>query len=251
MSKKCCGIIYNENEKFCTTCGKPLKDLPDILDMAEVDRIAASVMGENTADTPKVQEESKSEETEKTDSVQQDTVTQESKVDDVADEYSDKESDEIPVQDEQEQDDNKEEKHKDKSSDENEDEDEEDEEEYDDGTASAGLKFFGTLMILLMLAAIAAVVLGVYFIMLNPFYKNHDVNKPVVYEQMATDTDVTNIQSRPALIEVSIEPATPIDASSEDIATDGDATATDATEESDDDDDNEDDEASEESEDME
>ncbi|MBQ8166827.1 MAG: hypothetical protein IJZ96_07310, partial [Lachnospiraceae bacterium] len=82
-------------------------------------------------------------------------------------------------------------------------------------------KFFGTLMILIMLASIAFVGLAIYFVILNPFYKDHDINKPVEYEQMATDTDVTNIESRPALFEVSIEDATETDA--EAIATDGDA----------------------------
>ncbi len=222
MSKKCCGIIYKD-EKFCTMCGKALADLPDIdeqddkkeetstvLDMAEVDKITASVLGDKTAE----KEEGNATET----SEQPPELTED--VDDDKDESQDnsKETDEV------------EDKTEDKTEETSENVEKDDDDDDDDGTASGGLKFFGTLMIILMLVAIAAVGLGVYFIMLNPFYKNHDINNPVVYEQMATDTDVTNIQTRPVLSEVSIEPATPTDASEEDMATESDASATDLEE---------------------
>ncbi len=218
MSKKCCGIIYKD-EKFCTMCGKPLVDLPDIeeqedtkvdtpeiLDMAEVDKIAASVMGDGTETD---EEEAKNSDSELSDKVEKTAETAESSESIDAEEAT--ESTDAPVE----------------LKDEKEEEADDEDEEEDDETASVGQKFFGTLMILLMLAAIAAVGLGVYFIWLNPFYRNHDINNPVVYEQMATDTDVTNIQTKPVLSEVSIEIATPVDASSEDMATEGDASTTD------------------------
>jgi len=267
MSKKCCGIIYKD-EKFCTMCGKALADLTDIdeqeaeakdagdvvkdadketdkeldkevpdetaenvvkkatddsavmLDMAEVDKIAASVLGDKTqgamgdssksaadnegGEKPEEKPTDKVEETADSDFAEQVEEKSQDKLDD-----NDASSDNKSKQDES-------------------DEEDDDDEDYDDGSASGGLKFFGTLMILAMLASIAFVGLAVYFVMLNPFYKNHDINNPVVYDQMATDTDVTNIESRPVLSEVSLEEATATDA--EEVASAGDASENDDAE---------------------
>ncbi len=222
MSKKCCGIIYKD-EKFCTMCGKPLQD---VLDMDEVEKIAASVLGEKgtakeeeevkTENKEEIKEESKEDikEVEKATAEVAETVSE-----NASEENNTEESPEAQRKDTPQKEENQENE-----------EDDEDDEEEDDGTASVGLKFFGTLMILLMLASIALVGLGVYFIMLNPFYRNHDINNPVVYEQMSTDTDVTNIQTRPLLTSVSLEIATPEDSTTEEMATNSDATETDATE---------------------
>lgn len=223
MSKKCCGIIYKD-EKFCTLCGKPLQD---VLDMEEVEKIAASVRGEEAA--PKELEEAKEDVKEEI----KEEVKEESKEEPKEEAKTPEEAAVDGIEKSSEAEENAEDKVEESSKDEADDEDEEDEddEDEDDGTASGGLKFFGTLMILLMIASIVAVGLGVYFIMLNPFYKNHDINKPVVYEQMSTDTDVTNIQTRPVLTSVALELATPEDATTETVTTDTDATETDATDE--------------------
>lgn len=255
MSKKCCGIVY-KNEKFCTMCGKALSELPDVeditetpevLDLEEVEKIAASVLGGSASDgTSEIETKVKSVEVttkEKTEVVEKTSQTgNESSV-----ENSSQAVDEVPVdnstntdenttvvdaveanEEKVVQDDSSQNDNGDSGNETSDDEDDDDDDDYDDGTASAGLKFFGTLMILIMIGSIVAVGLGVYFIMLNPFYRNHDINDPVVYELMATDTDVTNIQTRPVLQEVNIEPTTVSDASQEDAVTDN-ATTTDAT----------------------
>lgn len=230
MSKKCCGIIYKD-EKFCTMCGKPLQD---VLDMEEVEKIAASVRGDISAseaakEEEKVKEEVKEEFIEvNAEEISEDTKKEEGASEVVAEAENDKNND-VKLEDEKEvtpeEEPNKEEAQDNKEEEEAE---EDDDEEEDDGTASAGLKFFGTLMIILMFAAIAFVGLGVYFVMLNPFYKNHNINEPVIYEQVSTDTDVTNIQTRPGLIPVNIEQATPEDSTTEAVSTATDATESDA-----------------------
>lgn len=241
MSKKCCGIIYKD-EKFCTMCGKALKDVPDeqdILNMEEVEKIAAEVLGDNVAEdsgaTDEIKEQKKETPQEKVEEAVQEAAQEiaEEAVQEVSQDIlqdangiveeinGEKAEEPEELADQQPQDEKEVGENADNQ------EEDEDEEDYDDGTASGGLKFFGTLMILLMIGSIAAVGLGVYFIMLKPFYREHDINNPIVYQQMATDTDVTNIETRPALVEVSIDSLTE-DASQEEIATDSDATATDA-----------------------
>ena len=84
-------------------------------------------------------------------------------------------------------------------------------------------------MIIIMLASIAAVGLGIYFVKLNPYYKNHNINAPVVYEGVATDTDVNNVELTPLLTPVSIELQTSTDAV-EETATVTDAEDTEETE---------------------
>lgn len=193
MSKKCCGIIYKD-EKFCTMCGKELISVADI---------------------PEEKVEEKAEAT--------DDISVESKPEDGQENTNNNSNEVARTQDEENQ--------VDETDDEEDEDDEDDEEdEEDDGTASGGLKFFGTLMILLMIASIVAVGLGVYFIMLNPFYRNHDINNPVVYEQMATDTDVTDIQTRPGLTETNIDSVLADDVAPQETATQSDATETDASE---------------------
>ena len=201
MSKKCCGIIYKD-EKFCTMCGKALieetpKEEPK--DEKKVEETQAPTVEETQAPAAKETQAPAAEETPAP--VEEGTQT-----------ASQSEDEQAKKEPEDKSDDNED----------NED-DEDDDYEEDDGTASGGLKFFGTLMIFLAIGAIAAVGLAVYFVMLKPFYREHDINNPVVYQQMATDTDVTNIETRAPLAEVSIDTK---DASQEDIATDGDATAT-------------------------
>lgn len=245
MSKKCCGIIYSENEKFCTMCGKSLSELPDIEDIkkqtAETENSGikpeeATVVEEKSEETKTA--EDKAEETNTEEGKNEETITVEEKTDESKVEKSEildmAEVERIAASveakgthtDESIEDDsqNKEADKKDSK----EQLEEEDEEEDDDGTASTGLKIFGSFVILLMIASIVAVGLGVYFILLNPFYRNHDITTPVIYEEMSTDTDVTNIATRPALVEVSIAPETATDSVVED-ATVTDATATDAT----------------------
>lgn len=211
MSKKCCGIIYSQNEKFCTKCGKPLVEVPDeetpiVLDMAEVDKIAASVLGEAEKSGEQESDKTEHETTESVESAEQLKEQAES----------------IKEQDTKET----KEAGKDQKSD-TEDEDDDEDDEEDDGKASPALKFFGTLMILLMLASLVAVGLGIYFVKLNPFYKDHNINEPVVYEGVATDTDVNNVELSSLLTPVSIEVQTPTDAEVE-VSTLTDATTTDA-----------------------
>lgn len=226
MSKKCCGIIYKD-EKFCTLCGKPLQD---VLDMEEVEKIAASVRGDMTV--PEVEKKEEEIKEEPKEEIKEELGASEQVVEAEAEKASEtkleEEKEVKPEEEAKKEDTEKAEVAEIAEGDEDEDDEDEDE---DDGTASAGLKFFGTLMILLMFAAIAAVGLGIYFIMLSPFYKNHNINEPVVYEQVSTDTDVTNIQTRPGLIPVTIEQATPEDATTEAVSTDTDATETDAADE--------------------
>lgn len=213
MSKKCCGIIYKDNEKFCTMCGKSLKDAEEvnseipselpILNMEEVEKITAELLNDKKED-------------EKQD-------TQESTVD----ESVTAEPEAAPVEPESKSEVNSEvaEAKKEKN-DENADDDNEDDE--DDGQASPALKAFGTFMIVLLIASIVAVGLGVYFIMVNPFYRNHDINNPVIYDETATDTDINNIVERPSLAPVTIED--PTTEAVEEVATEQDAEAETQTE---------------------
>ena len=220
MSKKCCGIIYNENEKFCTRCGKPLIDTPEeetplVLDMSEVDKIAASVRGElekeQEAKEETVSEETFKEQTNQEESQEEQTVAVEETASQVETTNSGEEEVQLPSDDSEE------------------DDGEDDDDDDDDGKASVGLKLFGTLMIIIMLASIAAVGLGIYFVKLNPYYKNHNINAPVVYEGVATDTDVNNVELTPLLTPVSIEVQTSTDAV-EETATVTDAEDTEETE---------------------
>lgn len=220
MSKKCCGIIYNENEKFCTRCGKPLIDTPEeetplVLDMSEVDKIAASVRGElekeQETKEETVSEEASEEQTNQDESQEEQTVA----VEEAASQAENTKPSEEEVQP--------------PSDDSEEDDGEDDDDDDDDGKASVGLKLFGTLMIIIMLASIAAVGLGIYFVKLNPYYKNHNINAPVVYEGVATDTDVNNVELTPLLTPVSIELQTSTDAV-EETATVTDAEDTEETE---------------------
>ena len=220
MSKKCCGIIYNENEKFCTRCGKPLIDTPEeetplVLDMSEVDKIAASVRGElekeQEAKEETVSEETSEEQTNQDESQEEQTVAVEETASQVETTNSGEEEVQLPSDDSEE------------------DDGEDDDDDDDDGKASVGLKLFGTLMIIIMLASIAAVGLGIYFVKLNPYYKNHNINAPVVYEGVATDTDVNNVELTPLLTPVSIEVQTSTDAV-EETATVTDAEDTEETE---------------------
>ena len=220
MSKKCCGIIYNENEKFCTRCGKPLIDTPEeetplVLDMSEVDKIAASVRGElekeQEAKEETVSEETSEEQTNQDESQEEQTVAVEETASQVETTNSGEEEVQLPSDDSEE------------------DDGEDDDDDDDDGKASVGLKLFGTLMIIIMLASIAAVGLGIYFVKLNPYYKNHNINAPVVYEGVATDTDVNNVELTPLLTPVSIELQTSTDAV-EETATVTDAEDTEETE---------------------
>ena len=220
MSKKCCGLIYNENEKFCTRCGKPLIDTPEeetplVLDMSEVDKIAASVRGElekeQEAKEETVSEETSEEQTNQDESQEEQTVAVEETASQVETTNSGEEEVQLPSDDSEE------------------DDGEDDDDDDDDGKASVGLKLFGTLMIIIMLASIAAVGLGIYFVKLNPYYKNHNINAPVVYEGVATDTDVNNVELTPLLTPVSIEVQTSTDAV-EETATVTDAEDTEETE---------------------
>ncbi len=220
MSKKCCGIIYNENEKFCTRCGKPLIDTPEeetplVLDMSEVDKIAASVRGEmekeQEAKEETVSEETFKEQTNQEESQKEQNVAVEETASQVETTNPGEEEVQLPSDDSEE------------------DDGEDDDDDDDDGKASVGLKLFGTLMIIIMLASIAAVGLGIYFVKLNPYYKNHNINAPVVYEGVATDTDVNNVELTPLLTPVSIEVQTSTDAV-EETATVTDAEDTEETE---------------------
>ena len=220
MSKKCCGIIYNENEKFCTRCGKPLIDTPEeetplVLDMSEVDKIAASVRGElekeQEAKEETVSDETSEEQTNQDESQEEQTVAVEETASQVETTNSGEEEVQLPSDDSEE------------------DDGEDDDDDDDDGKASVGLKLFGTLMIIIMLASIAAVGLGIYFVKLNPYYKNHNINAPVVYEGVATYTDVNNVELTPLLTPVSIEVQTSADAV-EETATVTDAEDTEETE---------------------
>lgn len=203
MSKKCCGIIYKNNEKFCTLCGKSLQDAEEvvdelpILDLEEVEKITAGLLGEEQQKT-------------ETDSPGEATQTQEESLQ-VEKSEAEKDNKEATTSDVEKKDE----------------EDEEDDDD-DDGQASPALKFFGTFMIILLIASIVAVGLGVYFIMINPFYRNHDINQPIIYDETATDTDVNNIVERPALAPVTLEEPTTTEVV--EIATEQDAEAETQTE---------------------
>ncbi len=251
MSKKCCGIIYNENEKFCTMCGKSLKELPEYVENAEAAATKAPEAKPAPAEAKapeakpapaednKPKAKSAEEKTEQ--KPEQPVVLSIEEIDKIAasveagqPKEAEAEEPEVkeeeptePASDKEETKEKPEDKDKTKEADSQE-EEEDDEEDEDDGTASPGLKFFGTLMILIMLASILAVGLAIYFVVLNPFYRNHDINNPVVYEEMSTDTDVNNIATRPALVEVSLDQGTATDAEDE-LATASDATDTDAS----------------------
>lgn len=176
MSKECCGITYSDDETVCKVCGKELsessRDLTDIL---------ADIELEGTKDYSQDIEDS-------ADSEVTDVLTKDDrphKYEDSVKEEAELDSD-AQITEVLNSHGNMDEKSKaalkefldDKSNE----EDSEDE-------ASAGLKFAGVLSIFLAVAGLAAVAIGVYFLIVSPLYdKSKDVTT-LDYPYIATTTD--------------------------------------------------------------
>ncbi len=222
MSKKCCGIIYNEDEKFCTKCGKKLVDIEEnqqlsqeaevkeeaakaeepikiseeeaqkkldamnlpIMNIEEIDKLTADIMGNTKKDKAETDKDTNSDELisnieesniEKDKEAETEAVTEEAKTEGTGNVESEK-------------------KNAKEVFDEDDDEDEEDE-----NKASVGLKIFGFLSLLVMFAAIGVVVLGLIFVMFNPFYKKYDAGQIVIYPEIGTDTDGVDQNMYPLL----------------------------------------------------
>ncbi len=266
MSKKCCGIIYSQDEKFCTMCGKKLEDIeerveceeaeaaqkevvePDedvesvsqlseaeaqkkldamdlpIMNLEEIEKLTADIMGVSKEETEKPSAD--------TGEIEKKTDTKNKEAEDVADEDAGGADGSIEAEVNTEKADKVEDIEKTKDSHDDEEDDEDDENE-----ASVGLKIFGWLSLLVMFAAIAAVVLAFIFVMFKPFYKDYDAGKKVVYPEIASDSDVTNQETRPTmsqvvLDEVTTEEVVQTEASPTD-ATPSDADTTDESEDED------------------
>lgn len=166
MSKKCCGIIYSDEEQVCKICGKPLEEtahenneefnIDDITAM--LDKITRDIGGG-------------------TDAVEPDAVEISPEAADIPDKGKD-------ITDEASEDDGwvtveapKPEKKADKPK------------KNENEKASKGLKAAGTLFLTLAVLGFVLVGLCVYFMVFNPYYDKNGEHYPLNYPQISSASD--------------------------------------------------------------
>lgn len=167
MSKKCCGIIYSDEEQVCKICGKPLAEetahenneefnIDDITAM--LDKINKDIGGDSDAAEP-------------------DTGEISAEADGIADEGE-------AVADEASEDDGwvtveapKSEKKADKPK------------KNENEKASKGLKAAGILFLTLAVLGLALVGICVYFMVIHPYYNKNGEHYPLNYPQISSASD--------------------------------------------------------------
>lgn len=210
MSKKCCGIIYSDNDKVCKICGKPLTDDEKDLDIdditAMVDKITkeAEGIGNEKAAEDADAFDAEAEETE--------TLTENETPEDVTEEKKPPKAD-MPE--------------KKKAVSENPPEmsatvEEALSERLQKDKASKGIKAAGVLFMTLSIVGLALVGLCVYSMVFNPYYDKNDEHFPLDYPEISSASDAYEMSEK-------LELMTATDASATDAVTD-DASNTDAEE---------------------
>lgn len=211
MSKKCCGIVYSDDEKVCKVCGKPLDSQKD----SEIDE---SKINEEESEYDEAVDENESDE---------DTDEAESERDEDA---AEAESDEDADKAEPEHDEDAAEVESDEDLDESKAEDdtseyasqEENKVDYlkkhiereaildqifddngykkndviKDGRGRVPYKGAGIFTLILAIIGIALIGAMVYFIILNPYYiKSGEADKKLEYPELVSDTELYELSS--------------------------------------------------------
>ncbi len=218
MSKKCCGIIYSDNDKVCKICGKPLTDDEKDLDIdditAMVDKITKEAEG---IGNDKAAEEAAEDAYEDADAFDEaaeetETLTENEAPDGVTEEKKPPKSD-MPA------------KKKDVSKnlpEMSETVEEALSERLQKDKASKGIKAAGVLFMALSIVGLALVGLCVYSMVFNPYYDKNNEHFPLDYPEISSVSDAYEMSEK-------LELMTDTDASATDAMTD-DATNTDAGE---------------------
>lgn len=170
MSKKCCGIIYSDEEQVCKICGKPLEEIThenneefNIDDItAMLDKITKDIGGGADAvatDTSEINTE---------------TADTAGKGKDIADETSE---DDGWVTVEAPKAEKKAEKKTDKPK------------KNENEKASKGLKVAGIMFLTLAILGFVLIGLCVYFMVFNPYYDKNGEHYPLNYPQISSASD--------------------------------------------------------------
>lgn len=198
MSKKCCGIIYSDDEAVCKICGESLENAEIVQEESVIN------------DSEPIQEE-----TEINNELKEKTKEE------IKEDSKEKIKEEVKEEVKEEK--------KETSTFVFEDDDEE-------NKASVGHKVFGVISILLVLTVFAMIGLCVYFLIISPFYAKDASDTPSVYPEISTVTDasITGIRETVPYTEVSTSTDADIASSATedtskvnedaDVATIGDAT---------------------------
>ncbi len=203
MSKKCCGMIYADEDTICKICGKPLTEEVNPEQEADSDKDAVeySKLKEETdkvvADVLRMQEETEKNAEAGTDTAlagEEETAEAVSAADeDAAEEEGEKVSVRQP------------------------------------GRAPGGMKAAGILAIIAAALGMAAIVLSIIFFVLFPEYsKRGNADMQMNFPEIATETDA--IAQRPVLTPTDVEINESFDASTTATETDAQASETDAEE---------------------
>ncbi len=173
MSKKCCGMIYSDDEKVCKVCGKPLSDetAEDIDKIENVDLDDESKDDEQTEDLNEEYDESEDaeeiEESDEDDEKEKDVnylkkhIEREAILDQIFDDNGYKKNDYIK--------------------------------EDGEKVPYKGAGIFTLILAILGLAFIGALV---YFIILNPYYiKDGEADEKLDYPELASTSDADELST--------------------------------------------------------
>lgn len=225
MSKKCCGIIYSDNDKVCKICGKPLTDDEKDLDIdditAMVDKITkeAEGIGNEKAAEETYEDVDAYEDADAFDEAAEETetLTENEAPGGVTEEKKPPKADmpakkkdvpkNLPEMSETVEEALSERLQKDK--------------------ASKGIKVAGVLFMALSIVGLALVGLCVYSMVFNPYYDKNDEHFPLDYPEISSASDAYEMSEKLELMTDTDASAT--DASATDAVTD-DAENTDAEE---------------------
>lgn len=205
MSKKCCGMIYADEDTVCKICGKPLVQEEKETSDTDKDAVDYSKLKEETdkvvADVLRMQEEA-----------EKNTAADAGLASD-SDSDADAAADVVPAEDE--------------AAEETPAADGALEEESGEetpvgqpGRAPGGMKAAGILVIIAAVLGMAAIVFGIIFFVLFPEYGKHgNADAQIIFPEIATDADAAAL--RPVLTPTDIEINESFDAGA--TATDADA----------------------------
>lgn len=213
MSKKCCGMIYADEDTVCKICGKPLVQEEKEASDTDKDAVDYSKLKEETdkvvADVLRMQEEA--EKNTAADAGLASDADSDADADSASD--TDAAADAVPAEDE--------------AAGETPAADEALAEESGEetpvrqpGKAPGGMKAVGILAIIAAVLGMAAIVLGIIFFVLFPEYGKHgNADAQIIFPEIATDADAAAL--RPVLTPTDIEINESFDAGA--TATDADA----------------------------
>lgn len=193
MSKKCCGIIYSDEDEICRICGKALIETPDEDTESMDSDIDEGETADDKADVEAIIE----------------AVIETSTEADTEDKAENNPADEPEDRDEV-------------------DESEEDEEVNPD-KASGGHIAMGIISILLAVAGLALIGFGVYRLILFRPYVYLDKGRVLTFPEISTDTDASATEMRDMLVyaATATDANTDTNANTDNISTNTDAEASD------------------------